>query len=175
MLKVLNRISDAVNEGTKNICAVLIAYLAVVCVLQVFFRRFLNNSLSWSEESMRYVFVWMIMLATATTVKEGSGAAIDLLRKRLEYNPKSLAVQQFIVFFLTGLTSFFLFTKGIRYSLAAVGRTSAAIGIPMELVYAAIPVGSFLTLLHCVNGLALSVNDYRISGKASLAAEGGDK
>lgn len=81
MVRVLNKISDAVNNVSKIVCGLLMGYLAIVCTLQVIFRKVLNNSLTWSEESMRYVFIWMILLATATTVKEGSGAAIDLLRK----------------------------------------------------------------------------------------------
>lgn len=153
VLKILNKISDVVNEACKAVCAVMMAYLFIVCTLQVIFRRFLNNSLSWSEETMRYVFVWMILLATATTVKEGSGAAIDLLKKKLR-SEKALAVQEFIIFALTGVTAFALMKFGVTYALSATKMTSAAVHIPMHIVYAAIPAGSLFTLLHCVNGVA---------------------
>lgn len=101
MLRILNKISDLANEACKAVCAVMMAYLFIVCTLQVIYRRFLNNSLSWSEETMRYVFIWMILLGTAVTVKEGSGAAIDLIKKKLK-NEKALAVQEIIIFLLTG-------------------------------------------------------------------------
>ena len=153
MLKILNKISDVVNEACKAVCAVMMAYLFIVCTLQVIFRRFLNNSLSWSEETMRYVFVWMILLATATTVKEGSGAAIDLLKKKLK-SEKALAVQEIVIFILTGITAFALLKFGITYALSATNMISAAVHIPMHLVYASIPVGSLFTLIHCVNGIA---------------------
>lgn len=153
MLKLLNRISDWVNEACKAVCAVMMAYLAVVCTLQVIARRFLNNSLSWSEETMRYVFVWMILMATAVTVKEGSGAAIDLLKKKLK-SEKALAIQEVVLFILTGITALVLMKYGMDYALAAADMTSAAVHVPMSLVYACIPVGSALTLLHCINGVA---------------------
>lgn len=153
MLILLNKTSNVVNEACKAVCALMMAYLAVVCTLQVFFRRFLNNSLSWSEETMRYVFVWMILLATAVTVKEGSGAAIDLLKKKLK-SRRALAVQEIVIFALTGITALALVRYGTTYALAAANMTSAAVHIPMTLVYAAIPVGSLLTLLHCINGAA---------------------
>ena len=151
MLNILNRISDAVNEACKAVCAVMMGYLAVVCTIQVICRRFLNSSLTWSEETMRYVFVWMILLATAVTVKEGSGAAIDLLRKKLK-KKKAIALQEIIIFVLTGITALALVKYGISYAISAAGITSTAVGIPMSLVYASIPAGSLLTLLHCITG-----------------------
>lgn len=156
MLKLLNKISHWVNEACKAVCAVMMAYLAIVCTLQVIARRFLNNSLSWSEETMRYVFIWMILLATAVTVKEGSGAAIDLLKKKLK-NRKVLAIQEVVIFTLTGITALILIKYGTDYANAAAGMTSAAVHVPMSLIYACIPVGSSLTLLHCINGAADSI------------------
>lgn len=153
MLRILNRISDLANEACKAVCAVMMAYLFIVCTLQVIYRRFLNNSLSWSEETMRYVFIWMILLGTAVTVKEGSGAAIDLIKKKLK-SEKALAVQEIIIFLLTGITALALVKFGAAYAISAAKLTSAAVHIPMNLVYAAIPVGSIFTLLHCINGAA---------------------
>lgn len=170
MLRILNKTSDAVNRGCKAVCAVMMAYLAVVCTLQVVFRRVLNNSLTWSEETMRYVFVWMILLATAVTVKEGSGAAIDLLKKRLK-NEKAIAVHEIILFLLTGFTAGILVKYGIEYSLAASGMSSTAVHLPMSLIYASIPVGSMLTVLHCINGIAEGIS--KLCGKTSITCENG--
>lgn len=176
MFNLLKKISDVVNEVCKAVCAVMMAYLAIVCTLQVIFRRFLNNSLSWSEETMRYVFVWMILLATAVTVKEGSGAAIDLLKKKLK-NKKAMAIQETLIFILTGITALILIKHGTAYAMAAAGMTSAAVHIHMELVYAAIPVGSLLTLLHCVSGAAggITVLCGKVPSATAAAGEGGVK
>lgn len=168
MIKILNKISDAVNEKCKAVCAVMLAYLAVVCTLQVICRRFLNSSLTWSEETMRYVFVWMILIGTAVTIKEGSAAAIDLVKSRLK-DEKKRAVQEVIVFSLTGITAFILAKNGITYAVSAASVTSPAVHIPMSLVYAAIPVGSFITLLHCINGVALAIAE--LCGKKEAAAK----
>lgn len=168
MVKILNKISDTVNEKCKVVCAVMLAYLAVVCTLQVICRRFLNSSLTWSEETMRYVFVWMILIGTAVTIKEGSAAAIDLVKNKLK-NEKKRAVQEVIVFTLTGITAFILAKNGVTYAASAASVTSPAVHIPMSLVYASIPVGSFITLLHCVNGVASAI--MVLSGKNKTAAE----
>lgn len=165
MLKGLHKISDVVNEACKAVCAVMMAYLAIVCTLQVIFRRFLNNSLTWSEETMRYVFVWMILLATAVTVKEGSGAAIDLLKKKLR-NEKAIALQETVIFILTGVTAAVLVKYGFTYAMAASGMTSTAVHLPMRLVYGAIPAGSALTLLHCIDGAAAGIA--KLCGKAGV-------
>lgn len=101
---------------------------------------------------MRYVFAWMILLATASTVKEGSGAAIDLLKKKLK-SEKAIALHEIVVFLLTGITAAILVWYGAAYTYSAVGIVSPAIHIPMSLVYACIPVGSLLTLIHCIDGI----------------------
>lgn len=162
MARVLNKISDAVNNVSKIVCGLLMGYLAIVCTLQVIFRKVLNNSLTWSEESMRYVFIWMILLATATTVKEGSGAAIDLLRKKCS-GPKSRPVYEICTFMLTGFTAALLVYFGWQYMTANMKMTSAAVHFPMWIVYASVPVGSAITVLHCVNGIAAAIHDLRHS------------
>lgn len=109
---------------------------------------------------MRYVFIWMILLATATTVKEGSGAAIDLLRKKCN-GPRSHAVYEICTFLLTGFTAGILVCFGWQYMTANLAMTSAAVHFPMWIVYASVPVGSAVTVLHCVNGIATAVSDLR--------------
>lgn len=155
MIRILNLLSDGVNKLTKVVCGLLIGYLAVVCTIQVIF-RLLNNSLSWSEESMRYVFIWMILLATATTVKEGSGACIDILRQKLK-RQTAKAIHEIIIFTLTGITALGLIRFGWIFLQANLQMTSAAMHLPMPLIYASIPVGSAFTLLHCINGVATAM------------------
>lgn len=169
MVRALNKISDAVNRISKAVCGLLMGYLAVVCTLQVIFRKVLNNSLSWSEESMRYVFIWMILLATATTVKEGSGAAIDLLRQKCG-GRTSRPIYEICTFLLTGLTAALLVKFGWQYMEANMNMTSAAMHLPMWCVYASIPVGSAITLLHCVNGIAMAISDLcNLPGRKEMA------
>ena len=170
MLKFFHRFCDRVNTGCKVICGVLMAFLAVVCCLQVFCRYCLNNSLTWSEESMRYVFVWMIFLATPSTVKEGSGACIDILRTRIN-GRISKSVYEIIVFTLTGITAVLLIIFGARFSAANTKMLSAALHLPMWLVYLAVPVGSSITVLHCMDGIARAIERAEKSAKISMKGD----
>ena len=61
-MKTLRRVSDTVNKAVSYVGVALFCVLIVACVLQVFFRFVLNNSLAWSEELARYCFIWMHMI-----------------------------------------------------------------------------------------------------------------
>ena len=164
VIRTLHQIGDTLNVASKAVCGIFMGFLGVVCTIQVIFRYFLNNSLSWSEESLRYVFIWMIFIATAATVKEGSAACIDLLRTKIK-RQTSKAVYESAFFTLTGITAVILLVFGIQYALMNKNMYSAALHLPMGLVYAAVPTGSFLTVVHCVSGLADAVHELILPAK----------
>ena len=73
-MKQLQKFSEAVNNVVSHIGMVFFIILIIACVLQVFFRFILNNSLSWSEELARYCFIWMHMLGTSLLIPAGETA-----------------------------------------------------------------------------------------------------
>ena len=58
-MKTINKISDGINKAVELVTVILFVILIVACVMQVFFRFVLNNSLSWTEEVARFSFIWM--------------------------------------------------------------------------------------------------------------------
>ena len=49
-MKTLQRISDRTNKVVSYLGMVIFVVLIIACVMQVFFRFVLNDSLSWTEE-----------------------------------------------------------------------------------------------------------------------------
>lgn len=65
-MKILKLIDEYLE---MSICVALISVIAVVLGLQVFMRYVMQNSLSWSEELSRYLFVWLIYIGIAYGAK----------------------------------------------------------------------------------------------------------
>ncbi|MDR1828050.1 MAG: TRAP transporter small permease [Methylobacteriaceae bacterium] len=134
----------------KYICMVLISAMTVLIAVQVFMRYVMNNSLSWSEELARYIFIWLIYLGISY------GAMIMRhikIEAALYLYPKKL--RPYIV--ILGDTLFCCFALYISYAsytnvvrINAMHQLSPGLGLPMSYVYAAPMVGFALTAFRQV-------------------------
>ena len=61
-MEQLKKFADLVNKVVAVFAIILFVILICACVLQVFFRFVLHNSLSWSEELARFCFIWMHLI-----------------------------------------------------------------------------------------------------------------
>ncbi|MBR4015029.1 MAG: TRAP transporter small permease [Anaerotignum sp.] len=126
----------------------LIFAMSIIIFVQVIMRYIFQNSLTWSEELARYLFVWLVYFSVSYTARREKhiriDAAINLYPKKLRPYIELLSeiiVLAFSVFIaVTGVTVF----KKITWS----GQLSPAIGIPMQFVYAAPLVGFVLTAIR---------------------------
>ena len=74
-MKVLRFLDDNLE---KMLCTITLALMSAIIVLQVFFRYVLNNSLAWSEELARYLFIWTIYIG----ISYGVGLVFNVLYSR---------------------------------------------------------------------------------------------
>ncbi len=68
-MKVLKWLDEHLEE------ALLVVFLVVMCLLtgfQVFMRKVLNSSLTWSEELNRFCYIWSGFLSIGYCIKKGS-------------------------------------------------------------------------------------------------------
>ena len=73
------RLSDRLAAATRVAVTVLMAAMTVDCILGVFFRYVVQDALTWTEESARYLMIWMGFLGMGLAVREGGHVAVDLL------------------------------------------------------------------------------------------------
>lgn len=128
----------------------LMFLMSVIIGLQVIMRYVFQNSLVWSEELSRYMFIWLIYFAVSYTARREKhiriDAAINLYPKKLRPYIEILSeliVLGFSVFI--AVTAVTVFQK-ITWS----GQLSPAMRIPMQYVYAAPLIGFVLTAIRQV-------------------------
>jgi len=73
-LRAVNRVA---NRGFEK--ALIIGFIAMTAIifLQVIFRYFLLQSLSWSEEVARYLFVWLTFLGASVVARSRSHIMVE--------------------------------------------------------------------------------------------------
>ncbi len=132
----------------------LLIYSLMVSValvfLQVVMRRVFNNSLYWSEELARYLYVWQTWLGVSYAARNGTHLRITILKDRLPAGMQKI-LELFVTLVWLGFGIFVIYQgMGVVGTIAGFGQKSSALKIPMQFCYASIPVGMFLMCIRIV-------------------------
>ncbi|WP_207642555.1 TRAP transporter small permease [Inediibacterium massiliense] len=133
------------------------AMVGVIC-FQVIMRYVFNNSLSWSEELGKFLFVWLSWLGISIGHRRKEHIQITLLIDKLPYKLKKLieAITELIVIVICGVTMYYGFTMiniqmnvpyaGIKIS-TAWGYMSLVLGCGIFIIRAG---AYFLEAVQCI-------------------------
>lgn len=139
------RLAGLVDQGVETICIGLLIATVVIALTQVFFRYVLNDSLSWPEEMARWAFVWLVFLGMAVNAGRRSHIAIDFVSGHL---PAALRPWHGLLLrVVMAAISIALLVHGADLVMRST-YVSPALQWPFKTLYAAIPVGCVLTLVH---------------------------
>lgn len=140
-----------VNNIERALITLMMFIMVVLIFTQVFTRYVLGNSLGWTEEASRYLFIWLIFLSIGIAFIDKKHISIDIL---LDVMPKTIQkiILQFSYLCLMALCIFF-FIQGMELveKLQMFSQNSSTLQIPMWLVYLSLPVGflvAFFRLIH---------------------------
>jgi TRAP-type transport system small permease protein len=137
------RIFVSVNRW---VLIVLLAAMAMIIFANVGLRYLTSQSIEWAEEVARHLMIWVTFLGAGLVLRYGGHVAIDNLQDAL---PRKLAVALRVVVALLLLTFFcFMIWYGYLYVQRAQFQITAATQISFAYIYAAMPVGGVLLIIH---------------------------
>jgi TRAP-type C4-dicarboxylate transport system permease small subunit len=142
------RILDFIHRCLFRVLIGMASVMLIIGFMQVFWRYVLQASLSWSEELLRYMYVWVIFLGVSLGIRKRIHVAIEAFITFLEGRVRYTFVM--FVHLLTVVFFVLVVVIGIRFTIHNLGQTSPAIQLPMSLVYIAIPLGGCLALLFAI-------------------------
>ncbi len=132
----------------EKIIAVLMCVMVVMVAAQVLGRYVFHSSLSFTEEIVRYLFVWATFIGAAAAVRGGRHLSIS---SGIRLLPASVRRWNGVLCW-TGAVVFatVLVVYGIRVVSLQIrtGQTTAALGFPMWVVGLAIPVSAILLVVR---------------------------
>ncbi|GHT80917.1 permease [Spirochaetia bacterium] len=167
MKKILAFLDEHVEE---IFISVMMAYFVTATVLQVIFRFVLKMPASWTEETAKYAFIWMTFIGSSLGAKNLAHIRVDMLENNLK-GPSRLALNLFcqiaFLFFAVVLT-----VVGINMliSLSSKPQLSPALKIPMQWIYAALPVGMGLASMRIIRNLIKQISGL-LTGKTKAQKE----
>ena len=144
-------------------CAVLLTFMTVLVLIQVFSRYILNNPVAFTEELVRYSLIWTGFI--------GAAYAFSLTLIRDKFTGKAHTALLVVIDGLILLMAIFVFTiGGFKLAVSASREFSALLGIPRSLVYSIAPIsGVFIVLAQIIN----IYED--VTGEKVESKEGADK
>ena len=66
------------------ICAILFTVIIIIGAANVFCRYVLNDSLTWAEEAMRFICIWLVFIGSSLTIRIDGHVSIDVLQSFLK-------------------------------------------------------------------------------------------
>ncbi len=138
-----------------DISAGLFVFCVILAFVGVIFRKVLNNSIIWSEEVIRYTFIWLFFLAMPEITRYGGHLALDLVPSLV--NKKIRRILFIIIEILCTAFDIVIIYYGVQISIMNMTQYSAALRIPYGYIYFAIPTGAALMMLFSIRRIYLLI------------------
>ena len=145
MKKILDKILG-------SILVFLMAFIVLAVLWQVFSRYVLQNPSSVTEEIARYLMIWIGILGAAYASGQQEHLAINILPPKLnERNRIRLRIGINILIILFAVSALIIGGGNLVYISYLLGQTSAALNLPLSVVYAVLPISGFLIIVYKLN------------------------
>jgi TRAP-type C4-dicarboxylate transport system permease small subunit len=152
------KILKFLDEAEERLGGFMLIVLFLMVLFQIFART-VGWTIVWTEESSRFLFIWIILLGVSAGIKYGSHIGTDvfinLLPKRLH---KAAAVVKVLLFLM-----FTLYMTKLAFSLLSMQiqfkQHAPATGIPGYLISAALPVCFIATSIRLTIKLIKTIKE----------------
>lgn len=152
-----------------GICVFLFAFMILVGTYQIVSRYFFQRPSTVSEELLTYSFAWMALFASSYVFGKRDHMRMGFLADKLPDGARywlNIAVEALVFLFAVAVQ----FYGGVRIMRLTMSQTTASLGIPMGVVYLAVPLSGALTAVYALlNLVALA------GGRKKNRQEGGAK
>jgi C4-dicarboxylate transporter DctQ subunit len=147
MLRILDRLEEILISTLMGAATVLI-FIAVLhrfgTGISFLYPYLIQIHIAWTQELCIYMFIWMAKFGAAYGVRTGIHVGVDVLINRLNDRWRKVV----ILFGLFGgaLFTAIVGTMGAKFvfELMSTDQVSPDLELPSWLVYACIPLGSYL-------------------------------
>ena len=147
MATLISTTSRIVSRLVAQLCIAIIYLMLGLLVVQVLMRYFLGAPPSWTEELAIILFTWLVLLYATVGLREGFHVAIETVPAGW---PRLRAWADRWFAALACLFGWVTLTAGIAYVARTAGQKTAALQVPIEVLYLSVPVCGALFILHAV-------------------------
>ncbi|MBQ3616055.1 MAG: TRAP transporter small permease, partial [Anaerotignum sp.] len=139
--------------------------IIIIGAANVFCRYVLNDSITWAEEAMRFICIWLVFIGSSLTIRIDGHVSIDVLQSFLK-NTKV----KFVLYVITRIVAASFLVVLLPASIELVQKMgnaySSAVGVPYSVVYLSFPVGAVSMLLSFISAVPEHAKKIKDGGEA---------
>ena len=142
MKQFLGKVKFWMDKFLSIACAVLLSFMTILVLIQVFSRYVLNSPVAFTEELVRYSLIWTGFIGAAYAFSTREHMSLTLVRDK--FTGKAHTALWLAIFVIT--------IGGFKLAVSASREFSALLGIPRSLVYSIAPIsGIFIIIAQIIN------------------------
>ena len=145
----MNKIFVLIRKILYTVSISAMSLMLVIIFMQIISRYIFGYTFEWSEELARFLFVWVVFIGSALIIGDKGHMAVTLLSGKLNGTIAGTILNLFIKVCSLAFI-LLLITQGSKMAKTMMFQTAPALGIPMGIVYAIIPISGLLMLLYLV-------------------------
>jgi len=148
----LDKFNGSLTKATGLLATILLIIMTGIVTLHVIMRYCFDYSFVWTEETARYLMVWMAFLFFPTGHKKGMNVSVEFMVSWWAHTKAGILLRLLIE---AALLVLLLFAVKLSFSMMDRGEhtLSQALQIPMIWIYAVLPVCFALTSLCSIESL----------------------
>ncbi|MDX1561375.1 MAG: TRAP transporter small permease [Gammaproteobacteria bacterium] len=153
----MSAVSRLLDRILPNVLVLLLSAMVVAVTWQVVSRYLLASPSPWTEEVARFLLIWIGMLGAAYAFRTRMHIGLDLLPQKLTgVSAQLLRALTLGVVVLFAVT--ILIVGGLNLVLLTweLRQTSAALGLPVSIVYSVIPLSGLLIVFYSLAELSVA-------------------
>lgn len=131
----------------------LLFSMSIIIGIQVFMRYVMKNSLPWSEEVTRYMFIYLMYLGISYGVRKNRHIRINVFTNLFSERTRKYLMLLSDFLFIFFATIVVLKSTEVAQLTARLGQITAATEMSMAVVYAAVPIGYTLVCIRLIQNI----------------------
>lgn len=146
----MGAIKKFVDTVVGWLCIVLFCCMTVLVTYQVITRYFFNQPSAVSEILAKYMFIWVVLFGAAYVFGLREHMNIAFLKDKLPTKAR-LVVEMIGELVIVLFGYIVMYQGGLKGAMRQMMQVDASLGIPMGLIYGAIPASGVLMIFYFIN------------------------
>lgn len=146
------KLRQQIDLYVKRLIIVLMVAIVLDVLLQVISRYIFQSPFGFTDELAGYLLIWVGLVGAAFATGEKQHLAIDLISMKL--GDQNRRYHTLIIYFFMALFTLLVLIIGgvwLVYTSFLYQQVSAALQLPLGVVYLVVPLSGFLILYYCID------------------------